>query len=114
MPAVSRNDLLEVLESWRLHRTIAKDVQAWAEARYGLDDWEPEDAVVNEILARLDALDMNLITPDDVPAFLEALSVPANRSQEAIDGIDRHFETVNIESRQMELHGDPLYAPFCE
>lgn len=66
MPLVSRKDLQELLESWRVGRIAAKDVQAWAEARYQVDEWEAEDSVVNEILAHLDALDMNLIIVDDV------------------------------------------------
>ncbi len=63
---MSRKDLQELLESWRVGRIAAKDVQAWAEARYQVDEWEAEDSVVNEILAHLDALDMNLIIVDDV------------------------------------------------
>jgi hypothetical protein len=113
MPLVFRTDLRELLESWQLGLTNAKDVHTWAELRYAVDEWKPEDTVVNELVACLDTLDMNLITPDDVPVFLAALKIPLGRSVEAINAMNRHLESIDIKSRKAALRDDPLYAPFC-
>ena len=46
-----------------------QQVYDWATERFGLEQNDSGDPVVNEILVHLDIMDVNLITPDDIPIF---------------------------------------------
>jgi hypothetical protein len=63
---------------------------------------------VNEVLANLDMLNINLVTPEDIPTLLAALRAD---NFEAL--LSDHFATVDLASRRSQLAAIPLYARFC-
>jgi len=97
------------LRRWQSGELSASSLHAWAEQTYGVDAWEPESEAVNEVLARLDMMDMILLTPEDVPVLVKAL-----RSKDFIRVLDGHFAEIDIDSRKAALANDPMYAPFCK
>src|SRR2546430_9210523 len=99
MQIISREDLRSVLEGWQNGSLRPRDVQAWAEERYLVPDFEPEDEVTDEILAHLDILDINLTTLEDVPVFLKMLSLPLENTHEAIALLAQHGEATDIKER---------------
>ena len=108
MDVVTTRDLEAVLGRWRSGELSASEVHAWAEKRFAMDDIETESAAVNEVLARLDTMDMNLTTVADVPLLLHSLVAPDYLA--VLAALDR---SVDISARQRELRQDPFYAPFC-
>jgi hypothetical protein len=87
---VTRAELVSVLREWQAGRLSATEVHEWAEARYlpgrfETDDDEDAGSAAVEVLARLDMLDINLITVDDIPHYLELLSSPPGTLPEALE-----------------------------
>jgi hypothetical protein len=92
----------------------ATAVHDWAVERYAVSDFTTEDVIVNEVLARLDMLDANLTTADDVPALQRLLASHPAASSEAVGRYDEHLECVDFGERKRRLANEPLYAPFCK
>jgi hypothetical protein len=110
---VTRGDLRGLLEDWQSGKRTAAEVHDWAEARYAVNAWDPEDEVTNEVLAALDMLDMNLLTTDDVPILQAMLQLPPDQAERAAELLDAHFQEINLDDRKNSLAGDPTYARFC-
>jgi hypothetical protein len=114
MAAVTRDEVRELLIRWRDGGMTPDAVDDWATARFGVPEFEPEDEIVNTVLAHLDLLDVNLMTVDDIPTLLLVLDVPAERSAEAHELLRLHMESIDLPSRMARFRDDPYYAPFCQ
>ena len=110
---ITRAEVRAVLEAWQRDELTARTVHDWAQDRYAASAFEAEDDVVNEVLAKLDTLDINLITTADAPALLTALGQPPAKAQASIAALERYFDSVDIAARMIQCAADPLYAPFC-
>ena len=107
--AVVTADIVESkLRQWKTGQVSAAEVHDWAEKTFAVDSWEPESDAVNEVLAELDMLDMNLVIPDDIPVLVTALRA---KNFEAL--LSEYFSKIDFELRKSQLSADPLYAPFC-
>src|SRR6478672_6210615 len=107
--AVVTADIVESkLRQWQAGELSAAEVHDWAEKTYAVSSWEPESDAVNEVLAELDMLDMNLVMPDDIPALVAALRA---KNYESL--LSEYFSRVDFETRKSQLSAVPLYAPFC-
>ncbi len=111
MDIVTRDAVRQVLLSWQAGHLAANDVHRWASDRY--PGGAPKDDLVVEILARLDMLDLNLMTPDDIPVLVQALDLPRARMAEAISLLEHYDTAVDIDNRKRALASDPFYARFC-
>ena len=80
----------------------------WAEARFMTDADEPCSEACNEVLAQLDCMNMNLLTAEDIPVLIEALS-----AADPCDVLGRLSGPDTIERRRHALRSNPFYAPFC-
>ena len=109
MRVVTVADVEAKLHQWQSGQLSTPELHSWAEATYAVSSWESETEAVSEVLAWLDMMDMNLVTVEDVPAFLSALSSP-----EFVAVIEEHFGGLDIEARKRELASVPMYAPFCK
>jgi len=110
---ILRSDVRTVLADWQAGHRTSQDVHAWAEARFAVDDWECEDDVVNEVLAQLDMLDVNLLTADDVPVLLTMLDLPAGQAARASEILSSYLAGLDLLGRKRALARDPVYARFC-
>ena len=110
---ITREQVRSTIEAWQRSEMTAAQVHAWAEDRYAASAFEPEDDVVNEVLARLDMLDLNLTIVDDAPALLRPLTYKASEVEKAVAEMERYFETIDLRNRMKTCANDPLYAPFC-
>ena len=108
MGIVTATEVDAKLSEWQSGTVTAAEVHQWAVPRYATHKWEPESDSVNEVLAALDMLDVNLTTIEDVPALKKAL-----RSESAADILKVHFQTIDFAIRNRQLAADPLYARFC-
>ena len=108
MAVVTAASVESRLRDWQAGRITAAQMHEWAENTYAVSFWEPESDAVNEVLAQLDTLDMNLVTPDDIPVLIAAL-----RSDDFEGLIADHFATVDFRTRRTQLAGVSPYAPFC-
>jgi hypothetical protein len=107
--AVVTADIVESkLREWQAGEITAAEVHDWAENTYAVSSSAPESDAVSEVLAQLDMLDMNLVTPDDIPVLLAAL-----RSELPETLLGEHFAKVDLNLRRSQLSAVPLYAPFC-
>lgn len=112
MEAVTARDITEVLLRWESGAMTSREVHEWANARFCTEQWEAENEIVNEVLAYLDTMDMNLVLPEDIPSLREALCA---QSPEAVHRfIDDCYTKITIDVRKRKCAEDPLYAPFCK
>ena len=116
---VSRVEVANVLRQWQDRALTVSQMHEWAEGLYlpgdiDFDDneGELEDSAVKEVLASLDLLDMNLVTADDVPIYLEFLNTPVGQFQEGYRRFQAALATIDYEKRRVALAGDPFYASF--
>jgi len=105
---VTRVALREVLEGWRHQELSHCEVHEWAEARYAVSAFDPEDDVTNEVLAALDMLDVNVTTEADIPYLLAALSaVSCEAASEILSSMP-----FDLEQRRRQYRDDPVYGQF--
>lgn len=112
MGAVTRDTVRHILLSWQAGQMAPRDVHEWASDHYPTHETVADDLVI-EILARLDMLDMNLMTPDDIPVLVNALDLPEQRMDEAFRLLEQHDAAVDIATRKQKLGNDPFYRWFC-
>jgi hypothetical protein len=110
---VTRAEVRQVLLDWEAGRVSASEVHGWAEGHYAVAHTEPEDEVVNEVLARLDMLDVNLVVAADVTALKRLLDAQPAGLTEALNEYGACVESIDLSRRRRELAGDPLYGRFC-
>ncbi len=106
-----RTDIASILVQWKTGMLTNAQVHDWATDRYAVAAWDPEDGAVNEVLARLDMMDMNLVTAEDVAGLLAALG--ERTAEGAARSMDAYQDTVDLAARKRRLVDDPLYARFC-
>jgi len=107
---VTRQEIIDLLNSWRAGKRDAQSVYDWANERYATERWNTEDDIVNEVLSELDILDINLTTTDDIPVFLEVLALPPGQVYEATCRLKAHASTFSLEARKQQCRKDPFYA----
>lgn len=117
---ITREDVRKVLIKWQNDLLSAKQVHDWAETRYmnsqfECDDWEGEEewSVTNEVLAKLDTLNMNLTTADDVSIFMAFLSTPIGAFDTGYQHMEQALKSIDIEKRKEQLSDIDFYRPFC-
>ncbi len=117
---VSRQDIIDLLESWQRGDISASDVYDWAENHYWpghleCEDWEGEDdnSVTVAVLSSLDLLPMNLMLQEDIPIYLEFLKTPAGEFKRGYTKWRNSIDSINYEKRKMDLSWDPFYQQFC-
>jgi hypothetical protein len=98
----------------------AEQFHAWAEELYIPghlhvdDEGDDEASVANEVMGRLDMLNVNLMVVEDVPHYLEFLATPPGQFEESYRKFREALDGVDIRARQQALAHIPLYAPFCQ
>ena len=118
---ICRKDLKEKLLQWQKGQMTAHELHEWAEGNYLNDDVECEDwdeieehSVTNEVLAELDMMDMNLMTTEDVPAYLDFLETPPASFEEGYKKLQQYLKQNDMKKRAAALSADPFYARFCQ
>jgi hypothetical protein len=112
---LGRAEISEVLRLWERGGLSATEVHLWAEEQYGpgveFEDREGADAysVSLEVVARLDMLDQNLITPEDVPMYLEFLGTPLGEFQAGMERFEQALARIDYVGRRRTLRDMPPY-----
>ena len=109
MTTITASDIEHVLGQWASCKLSESQVHAWAEDRFCTSTYEAESEVVNEVLSRLDTMNMDLTMAEDIPALIAAL-----HSTDFISILAEHDARINIEERKLKLRQIPLYARFCD
>ena len=97
-----------MLTQWAFGNLTESQVHAWAEDRFCTSGYECESEAANEVLSRLDMMDMNLLTSEDIPVLLDALSSP-----EYLSILEKHEQQVDISARRTVLRHVQLYSRYC-
>ena len=106
-----RTDVASTILQWKAGLLTSVQVHQWATDRYAASAWDPEDGAVNEVVARLDMMDMNLVTVEDAAVLLAALG--EGTAEDAAQAMDAYQDTVDFVARKRKLADDPLYSRFC-
>lgn len=75
-------------------------------------DWENGDnfSITMEVLQKFESLDINLLTVDDVDAYIELLRTPIGKYKEGQKKMDKYYvESFDIEERKQRLKGIKPY-----
>jgi hypothetical protein len=97
-------ELKRVLEDWQSGRVTCRHVQHWAQAT----SLEGADAYVSQVVLTLRNLGEYLITVDDIPTYLDGLSLPP---AEAVTRLKEAGTRFDVKSRATDLRDDPFYGP---
>jgi hypothetical protein len=78
---ITRRDIADKLTNWRDGNLSRDELFSWANEIYfpsiiDFDDWEgnEDNSVANEVLSRLDMLDIDSYSENEIPIFLEFLN----------------------------------------
>ena len=112
---VTRAELITLLKEWQAGHVSATEVHEWAEERFIPGDFEVDDdddsgSAAVEVLARLDMLDINLITVEDIPDYLELLHSPKGALAEALKRFEAKRAAIDFPARQAALAATEPYA----
>jgi hypothetical protein len=110
---VTRTEVHQMLTDWERGHLSAAEVHDWAERRYAVAGNEAEDGVVNQVLALLDMLDVNLTVAADTSALRRLLEARPDGLNRALNEYQAYTGTIDVSARKRELSRDPLYGPFC-
>src|SRR5262249_25019482 len=116
---VTRGMIAETLRRWQAGELTAREAYDWAQERYWpgrveFDDWEADDSsAANEVLCALDALPMNLILPEDMPAYLEFLATPSGRFAEGYERFRAALDRIDYAAPARSLRKDDFYGRSC-
>ena len=102
----TRDEARRLLEAWQAGSVTAPAVKAWAQAAV-----VEGDAVLAELQAELDLLDVYLLTAEDVPALVALLDGQEVRA--ALDAWLAYQRTIDLDARSKALKRDPFYRDFC-
>lgn len=114
---VTRDDVKEILIKWGNGELKTIEIQAWASDRYAskdyvLADWEGKNkdkSVINEVLACLDCLALNVIDKEDVPALLELLDTPIGNFEDGIFSWENYLLAIDLEERRSKIDSNPEF-----
>ena len=116
-PAASREALIDLLRRWRLGVINERQVHELAESLWeSYPDGPPTyprgdpRSIAIEVLSQLEVLNVQLITPEDIPAFLEFLDTEAGQEQAAWEKWARYWAGVDFKRRLRELADNPYYS----
>jgi len=112
-----REVLRELILRWRSGSIDERAVPEAAERlweKYGEEPpaYPKEDprSIVLEVVSQLEVLNVQLITPDDIPALLEFLDAPVGSEKAAWDRWTRYWDQLDFGRRLDELAANPYYA----
>jgi hypothetical protein len=108
---VVAGELRDVLLKWQRGELRHVEIYEWTTERFGLEQMESGDPIVNEILGLLDIMDVNLTTPDDIPTFLRMLD--EHSEVDALRILQFHGEHLDLDERMAKWKSDPFYGQFC-
>ena len=98
----------------------ARELNAWAGENYpgdcvDYDDWDErgDNSCINEVLAALDSMDMNLMTAEDVPAYLDFLETSPDSFEKGYMKLRQYLDHIDLKKRAAALMADPFYERFC-
>lgn len=109
-------DLLALLEQWREGAIDERVVHEQAESRMdeiGELPQYPEDdprSVPVEVLLHLDALNHQLITPEDIPAMEAFLRTPLGDEAQGWAAWRNYWINLDLETRKLELQNNDYYC----
>jgi hypothetical protein len=100
MRSISHLDVQNILHGWQTGALTEGQVHAWAENRFAVGGYEPESDACNAVLAQLDCMNMNLLTAEDIPLLLDALTAADAESVLAKLGGPETSSSVCVSSRR--------------
>jgi hypothetical protein len=113
--APDRGTLKKLLSLWREGQLSPREVRDRAEEMWASNEWgvfsETDDrSIPVEVLAQLDAMNLQWITADDVPALLNFLNTPPGHASEGWKWWRRYWDTIDFPARRRLLAGEPFYS----
>lgn len=114
---VDRQILRDLLQRWQSGAVSEKDVHEAAERMFeAFPDGPPVHpradprSIPIEALSQLEILDVQLITRDDVGAFLEFLGTQEGHEKEAWERWTEYWRQIDFDQRLRDLAGNSYYA----
>ena len=120
MKTVGREQILDKVGQWSRGTITPVEMHAWVtDLLLGGDieyeDWEGDGrfSVTREVLAELEMLDMNLITRDDAPIFIEFLRTSAGDFETGYIAFISRLQSIDPDERRQSLKNTEPYAKYC-
>jgi len=113
---VTREFLVSLLQAWKEDKINANDVMTTTSLVFGDTialDWEDNEglSVTMEVLDLLESLDINLITKDDIDAYIKFLHTPIGEYEKGAKKLwQEHEIKINREERKKQLKNVEPYS----
>jgi hypothetical protein len=114
---VDREVLRELLERWRSGAVDEREVHETAEEMFEtFPDGPPlvphadPRSIPIEVLSQLEILNVQLITPADIPALMKFLAAEPGQEEVAWQELTNYWKAIDFKRRLMELRDNPNYT----
>jgi hypothetical protein len=120
--SISRQTLKQKLVAWASGIIAATELHKWVtdlqlDGPPEFEDWESKDSgqfsVSKEVLAELEMLDINFVTVDDIPTFIEFLDTPVSGFEDAYITFIGRLQSIDTAKRMKALKHTEPYARHC-
>lgn len=102
-----RKEIRRVFDDWQAGRLTCQGVQHWASAT----STEGADVYATKIVQHLRGLGEYLITTDDIPVYLEGMSLAP---EEGVAHLEQAGTVFDVKARATDLKDDPFYGPHTK
>lgn len=109
---ISREEVEQLLKSWRAGETDELAVWQWGEA--AKEAGAMADELVRDLVDTLAALPFDMITVDDIEVMMDALGNPPNETDLSVNLLWNHLDGINADGRRYDLRDHPFYGQFAD
>jgi hypothetical protein len=113
---IERNTLIQLLDAWLLgtydERQVHERAESIMDEMAEVPNFSENDprSIPLEVLVHLDALNHQLITKEDIPIMHEFLSTPIGKEAEAWTRWRQYWDTLDMQTRRLQLQTNPYYS----
>ena len=112
---IDRSEIREVLLQWQRGDISERDVHEQMEALWERREWPElpdidDESIAIQAVMKLDGLNVEWITRDDIPAFLDFLGTALGRAPEGWAQWRRYWDSVDMTQRQEQLRDNTYYS----
>lgn len=108
----TRIEVEELLQAWVKGEKTPLQVWQWAEL--AKQAGKAADELVRDVVDTLAVLPFDMITTDDVPVILDALSNPIEETDLSVNLLWNHLDGIATDMRRFDLRKDEFYGQFSD
>jgi len=116
MEDLQRHQVRDLLQRWQRGEIDERQVHEEAEVLWDCYvpgeeyDRESPQSIALDVLSSLETLNVQLVTPEDIPAMLRFLETPADQERRGWQIWHQYWRSIDYNQRRQSLRDNPYYS----